>query len=133
MKPVRIYPLCGGVDEYVLGVRHTLDANDFGFQMAGKVRYTLPPIVVVIFISFGECVGHAQGVGEEVVRYALQYTIRDVLSESAHDAPESMCIDCGPNKLGPLCSEDIEHNASQLCQNIPRVGANDLQVFAGEG
>lgn len=133
MKPVRIYPLCGGVDEYVLGVRHTLDANDFGFQMAGKVRYIPPARVVIIVIWFGECVGHAQYVGAKVIRYALQYTVKDLQSESEDDAPENLCIDCGPNGLGPVCSEDIEQNASQICKNVPRVGMNGLQVVGGEG
>lgn len=121
------------MDEYIHNVRLAFDANDFGFQDAGKVGYIHPPNVVIIFIGLGECVGHAQNVGAKVVRYALQYTVTDFPSESAHDAPESRRIDCGPNELGPLCSEDIEQNASQLCQNIPRVGANGLQVLGGEG
>lgn len=133
MKPLRSFPLHRGMDEYILGVRLAFDADDLGFQLAGKVRYILPPNVVIIFIALGECVGHAQNVGAEVVRYALQYTVRDVLSKSVHDVPESLCIDCGPNELGPVYSEDVEQNMSQLCQNVPRVCANGIPVVGEEG
>lgn len=119
--------------EYIRNVRLAFDANDFGFQVAGEALYIPPPIVVVMVMGRGECIGHAQNVGAEVVRYALQYTVRYDPSESVHDVPESPRIDYGPNALGSVCSKDIEQNTSQLCQNIPRVGANGLQVVGGEG
>lgn len=133
MKLLRSLPLYRGMNEYILGVRLAFDANDFGFQIAGIVWHKIPSSAVIIVIWFGECIGHAQNVGVEVVRYALQYTVRDVASESAHDVPESPCINCGPNKLGPVCSEDLEQNVSQLCKNVSRVGANGLQDVVGEG
>lgn len=121
------------MDEYILNVRLAFEANDFGFQLAGPAGYIAPPNVVVIVMGLGECVGHAQNVNAEVVRYALQYTVRDVPSECFHDVQESPCINCGLNELGLLCSEDWEQNVSQLCKNVPRVGANGLQVLGGEG
>lgn len=133
MKPFRILPLYRGIDEYILNVRLAFDANDFGFQFAGKFRDISPPPVFVVVMGRGECVGHVQNVNAEVVRYALQYTVRDVSSESMHDGVESPCIDCGPNQLSPVFCEDIEQNASQLCQNVPRVGANGIQVVGRGG
>lgn len=135
MKPFRSFLLYGGIDEYILDVRLAFDANDFGFQVAGMAGYirAVIPLVFGIVIWLGECVAHAQDVGAEVVRYALQYTVRDALSECEYDATESHCMDCGLNELGSVCSKDIEENASQICKNVTRVGTNGLQVVVGEG
>lgn len=90
------------MQEYTLNIRIAFDANDFGFQLAGKERYSIPKSAGSIVIWLGECVSDAQDVGAEVVRYASQYTVRDAHSESVHEVPKSPCIDCGPNVLGPV-------------------------------